>query len=41
MKAVIYTRYSSGNQREESIKGQIRECISFPAGAIIFCHIKI
>ena len=26
MKAVIYARYSSGSQREESIEGQIREC---------------
>ena len=29
MKAVIYTRYSSDNQREESIEGQIRECTAF------------
>ena len=27
MKAVIYARYSSDNQREESIEGQIRECM--------------
>ena len=26
MNAVIYARYSSSNQREESIEGQIREC---------------
>ena len=26
MKAVIYARYSSDRQREESIEGQIREC---------------
>ena len=26
MKGVIYARYSSDNQREESIEGQIREC---------------
>ena len=26
MKAVIYARYSSDSQREESIEGQIREC---------------
>ena len=26
MKAVIYARYSSDNQREESIEGQVREC---------------
>ena len=25
MNVVIYTRYSSGNQREESIGGQLRE----------------
>lgn len=29
MKAVIYARYSSDNQREESIDGQLRECIEF------------
>ena len=27
--AVIYARYSSSNQREESIAGQLRECHSF------------
>ena len=26
MTAIIYARYSSDNQREESIEGQIREC---------------
>ena len=26
MTVVIYARYSSDNQREESIEGQIREC---------------
>lgn len=26
MKAVIYARYSSDNQCEESIEGQLREC---------------
>lgn len=31
MKAVIYARYSSSNQREESIDGQIRECKAFAA----------
>ena len=25
-RAVIYARYSSDNQREESIEGQLREC---------------
>lgn len=29
MKAVIYARYSSSNQREESIEGQLRECHEF------------
>jgi site-specific DNA recombinase len=27
--AVIYARYSSDNQREESIEGQLRECMAF------------
>jgi DNA invertase Pin-like site-specific DNA recombinase len=27
--AVIYARYSSDNQREESIEGQLRECMDF------------
>ena len=26
MRAVIYARYSSDGQREESIEGQLREC---------------
>ena len=29
LKAVIYARYSSSNQREESIEGQIRECTEY------------
>jgi DNA invertase Pin-like site-specific DNA recombinase len=29
MNGVIYARYSSNNQREESIEGQIRECMEF------------
>ena len=29
MKGVIYARYSSDNQREESIDGQLRECKEF------------
>ena len=29
MNAVIYARYSSDNQREESIEGQIRECKAY------------
>lgn len=28
-KAVIYARYSSNNQREESIEGQVRECVAY------------
>lgn len=30
MTGIIYARYSSDNQREESIDGQIRECRSLP-----------
>jgi DNA invertase Pin-like site-specific DNA recombinase len=29
LKAVIYARYSSDSQREESIDGQLRECTAF------------
>ena len=29
MKGIIYARYSSDNQREESIEGQLRECKEF------------
>ena len=29
MKAVVYARYSSDNQREESIEGQIRDCRAY------------
>ena len=29
MKAVIYARYSSSAQREESIEGQVKECTTF------------
>ena len=29
LRAVIYARYSSDNQREESIEGQLRECNEF------------
>lgn len=29
MKGVIYARYSSDNQREESIEGQLRKCKAF------------
>ena len=29
LSAVIYARYSSDNQREESIDGQLRECRAF------------
>ena len=31
MRAVIYARYSSDNQREESIEGQLRECKEYAA----------
>ena len=29
MTAVIYARYSTDSQREESIEGQIRECMAY------------
>lgn len=29
MSAAIYAQYSSDNQQEESIKGQIRECMEY------------
>jgi len=29
MKAIIYARYSSDSQREESIEGQLRECKAY------------
>ena len=29
LNAVIYARFSSDNQREESIEGQLRECKAF------------
>lgn len=29
MRAVIYARYSSDNQTEASIEGQIRECMEY------------
>lgn len=29
MRAVIYARYSSDNQREESIEGQLRDCMQY------------
>ena len=29
MTGVIYARYSSDNQREESIEGQLRECMAY------------
>ena len=31
MKAVIYARYSSSSQREESIEGQVKEVTAFRA----------
>ena len=35
MKAVIYARYSSDNQTEASIEGQLRECMEFAKHAEI------
>ena len=35
MKAVIYARYSSDNQREESIEGQIRESVNDQDNSIL------
>lgn len=32
MNAVIYARYSSDSQREESIEGQLRECREYASG---------
>ena len=29
LRAVIYARYSSSSQREESIEGQIRDCTTY------------
>ena len=39
MKAVIYARYSSDSQREESIEGQIRECTAYAEhnGITVLC----
>jgi DNA invertase Pin-like site-specific DNA recombinase len=33
MKAVIYARYSSDNQTEASIEGQLRECLEYAENA--------
>lgn len=40
MKAVIYARYSSDSQREESIEGQIRECTEYAQhnGITVLAH---
>mgnify|MGYP002514712293 CR=1 FL=1 len=40
MKAVIYARYSSDSQREESIEGQIRECTEYAEhhGITVLAH---
>ena len=40
MTGVIYARYSSDNQREESIEGQIRECTAYAEqnGITILTH---
>ena len=34
MNGVIYARFSSENQRDESIEGQIRECKLQPANEL-------
>ena len=34
MNAVIYARYSSDRQREESIEGQLRECTEYAIGEV-------
>ena len=40
MKAVIYARYSSDNQREESIEGQLRECKEYAErNGILYCKV--
>ena len=36
MTAVIYARYSSDNQRDESIEGQIRECTDYADRMLLF-----
>ena len=42
MKAVIYARYSSDSQREESIDGQIRECTAFAEkNGITVTHVSL
>ena len=38
MKAVIYARFSSDRQREESIEGQLRECHEY-ARSLSLIHI--
>ena len=37
MKAVIYARYSSDNQTEASIEGQLRECMQFQKHSVRRC----
>ena len=44
MKAVIYARYSSDNQAEASIEGQLRECMEFAERAeidVIFAYVGV
>ena len=41
MTAVIYARYSSDNQREESIEGQIRECTAYAEAPNASSHIPV
>ena len=40
MNAVIYARYSSDNQREESIEGRLRECAAYAErkGLTVVCQ---
>lgn len=38
MTGVIYARYSSDSQREESIDGQLRECMEFAEKQRHFCY---
>ena len=40
MNGVIYARYSSDNQRDESIEGQLRECMPFSSGSGALIQIR-
>lgn len=41
MQAVIYARYSSDNQREESIEGQLRGCVGFAESAKLTLYLPM